>query len=108
MNEYQYRITDSTYEQYITYLTNALYEPTSQADQAIRAFIKAFFQMDEAGDALQACATEKHKHERLLIMQSSIFYIVKEEHSRIGHAGVHSTWAAVSQGYYGIIRTEII
>ena len=108
VNEHRYQITDSTYEQYITYLTNALYEPSSRADQAKRAFVKTSFQMDEGGYALQACATERHKQARLVIMQSSIFDIIQEEHCRIGHAGVHPTWAAVSQGYYGIIRTEII
>ena len=108
VNQHRYRITDPTYEQYITYLTNALYEPRSRADQAKRAFVKTSFQIDEDGYALQACPTEKHKQARLVIMQSSIFDIIQEEHCRISHAGVHPTWAAVSQGYYGIIRTEIM
>ena len=41
-------------------------------------------------------------------MESPIFDIIQEEHSRIGHGGIHLTWAAIGAGYYGIIRTEII
>ena len=70
--------------------------------------MKANFKTDELGLAIYALATKKHPMERLVIMESSILDVIQEEHSRIGHAGVHATWAAVSKGFYGIIQSEVM
>ena len=70
--------------------------------------MKTHFKTDELGLAIYTQATEHHLAERLVIMESSILDIIQEEHCRVGHSGVHGTWAGISKSFYGIIRTEVM
>ena len=70
-----------------------LYEPTSKHDYAKRAYVKTHFKTKELALAIYTQATEHHLAERLVIMESSILDIIQDEHCRVGHAGVHGTWA---------------
>jgi hypothetical protein len=108
INTHRYRITNAAYEQYITYLTNPFHKPTNSGDYAERAFVKTYFKMNEAGYAVLAHATHNHEQERRVIMEFLIFDIIQENYCRIGHGGIHPTWVAISKGFYGIFRRELL
>ena len=82
-------------------------KPTSQKEFNRRNYVRKTFSLDPQTHTLVTSASSRKKS-RIVVPDDMILRTVGLIHVKSNHAGWDATWKRISDGYYGILRSDMI
>lgn len=102
------RISEAERLNLIGWLTNPSAPSASQTESSRRNYVRKSFTWDKHSQTLISLGKKEGDKNRVVVTEDLILDVVERVHIDHGHPGWDTTWRAVHDSYYGILRADVI